>query len=100
MNFLRFLNAQNGDEQQSVLMQSRKINSNFALATLLRTTKQQNKDTKELLQSLVTTSLTQKKQKQTASKNIGYLPEVLFFNAFELGMKIHQVLSRPEKPKP
>ena len=59
-----------------------KINSNFALATLLGTKKQQNKDTKELLQSLVTTSLTQKKK---ASKNMGYLPEVLFFNAFELG---------------
>ena len=56
--------------------------------------KQQNKDTNELLQSLVTTSLTKKKQKQTASKSMGYLPEVLFFNAFEQGMKMHQVLSR------
>ena len=25
---------------------------------------------------------------------MGYLPEVLFFNAFELGMKMHQVLQK------
>ena len=58
MNFLRFSNAQNGDEKHSV---SNSYESKQQLS--LAQQKQQNKDTKELLQSLVTTSLTQKKNK-------------------------------------
>ena len=87
MNFLRSRNAQNGDEKQSV---SSSYESKQQLS--LAQQKQQNKDTKELLQSLATTSWL-KKQKQTASKNMGYLTEVLFFNAFELGLIVLMMLS-------
>jgi hypothetical protein len=37
------------------------------------------------------------KRKRTESKTIGYLPRVLFFNAFELGVKsANQVISNDE----
>ena len=81
MNFLRSRNAQNGDEKHSLSnsyeSKQQLCISNFSLAQQ----KQENKDKKELLQSLASTTWL-KKQKQTASKNMGYLPEVLLFKAF------------------
>jgi hypothetical protein len=43
---------------------------------------------------VVITSKTQIKEKSTEKKTLGYLPRVLFFNAFELGAEsANQVLS-------
>ena len=59
-----------------------KVNSNFALVTF----PWHNKTAKERYKGVATkfsnNIIDSKKQKQTASKNMGYLPEVLFFNAF------------------
>jgi hypothetical protein len=44
--------------------------------------------------TVVITSKTQIKEKRTESKTMGYLPRVLFFNAFELGVEsANQVFS-------
>jgi hypothetical protein len=40
--------------------------------------------------TVVITSKTQIKEKRTESKTMGYLPRVLFFNAFELGAVISE----------
>ena len=56
MNFFRMFQfsgiykAQNGGQQKSVPVQKSKSSINFLLETLLGTTLQENKDTKELLQ--------------------------------------------------
>jgi hypothetical protein len=47
--------------------------------------------------TVVITSKTQVKEKRTESKTLGYLPRVLFFNAFELGAEsVNQVISSDE----
>jgi hypothetical protein len=48
----------------------------------------QNKKDKEWLLKVVITSKTQIKEKELNVKTLGYLPRVLFFNAFELGTVI------------
>jgi hypothetical protein len=47
--------------------------------------------------TVVVTSKTQIKEKSTKNKTMGYLPRVLFFNAFKLGAESgNQVISSDE----
>jgi hypothetical protein len=47
--------------------------------------------------TVVITSKTQIKEKSNEKKTMGYLPRVLFFNAFELGAESgNQVISKDE----